>query len=52
MTKYQNTDKIIQWNCCGYKENYNELLLSVAELNPTSICFQETLQKKALTNQI
>ena len=40
------TYKIIQWNCCGYKANYNELLLLISELNPTTICFQETLKKK------
>ena len=49
MTKYQNTHKIIQWNCCGYKANYNELLLLVTELNPTILCLKET--KKAVTNQ-
>ena len=37
--------KIIQWNCCGYKANYDELLLLIAELNPTAICLQETFKK-------
>ena len=50
MTKYQNTDRIIQWNSHGYKSNYNELHLLIAELNPTTICLQETFKK--LTNQI
>ena len=48
--------KIIQWNCCGYKANYNELLLLTAELNPITLCPQETekkkKKKKAVTNQI
>ena len=39
------THKIIQWNCRGYKSNYNELLLLITELNPTAICLQETLKK-------
>ena len=37
--------KIIQWNCRGYKANYDKLLLLIAELNPTAICLQETLKK-------
>ena len=37
--------KIIQWNCCGYKANYDELLLLIAKLNPTAICLQETFKK-------
>ena len=41
--------KIIQWNCCGYKANYDELLLLIAELNPTAICLQETLKKNIVT---
>ena len=42
---------IIQWNCSSYKVNYNELLLLIAELNSTAICFQETFKKilKAMT---
>ena len=39
------THKIIQWNCRGYKTNYDELLLLIAELNPTAICLQETFKK-------
>ena len=45
MAKYQNTHKIIQWNCRGYKANYNELQLLITEENPTIICLQETLKK-------
>ena len=45
MAKYQNTHKIIQWNCCGYKANYNELQLLITEQNPTIICLQETFKK-------
>ena len=37
--------KVIQWNCRGYKANYNELLLLIAELNPTATCCQETFKK-------
>ena len=37
--------KIIQWNCHGYKVNYEELL--IAELNPTVICLQETFKKNS-----
>ena len=37
--------KIIQWNCHGYKANYDKLLLLIVELNPTIICLQETLKK-------
>ena len=39
------THKIIQFNCRGPKANYNELLLLIAELNPTAICLQETFKK-------
>ena len=49
------THKIIQWNCCGYKANYNELLLLISELNLTTICLKETFKnffKKAVTSQI
>ena len=45
MAKYQNTHKIIQWNCRGYKANYNKLQLLITEQNPTVICLQETLKK-------
>ena len=30
-----------------YKANYNELLLSIAELCPTTICLQETFKKSS-----
>ena len=39
------THRIIQWNCHGYKANYDELLLLIAKLNPTAICLQETFRK-------
>ena len=39
--------KIIQWNCHGYKANYDELLLLIAKLNPTAICLQETFRKRS-----
>ena len=39
------THKIIQWNCRGYKANYDELLLLIAEPNPTTISLHETFKK-------
>ena len=39
------THKIIQWHCHVYKANYDELILLIAELHPTSICLQETFKK-------
>ena len=36
--------RIIQWNCHGYKANYDGLLLLIAELNLTAICLQETFK--------
>ena len=35
----------IQWNCRGYTVNYDELLLLIAEVNPTAICLLETFKK-------
>ena len=40
--------KIIQWNGHGYKANYDELLLLIAELNPTAVCLQETFKKHSV----
>ena len=37
--------KIIQWNCRGFKPNYNEVhyvSLLISEYNPSVFCFQET----------
>ena len=39
------THEIIQWNCRGYKANYDKLLLLIAKLNPTTICLQVTFKK-------
>ena len=39
-------DSIIQWNCRGLKENYNELQL-ISYLNPITVCLQETYIKDA-----
>ena len=38
-------NKLIQWNCCGLKANFNELLLLLTGLCPSIICLQETLLK-------
>ena len=38
-------NKLIQWNCCGLKANFNELLLLLTGLCPSTICLQETFLK-------
>ena len=43
--KHTKIKKHGPWNCCGYKANYDKLLLLIAELNPTAICLQETFKK-------
>ena len=35
-------DHIIQWNCRGFKANFNELKLLAEEFSPTAFCLQET----------
>ena len=37
--------KILQWNRCGLKANYNELIILPIKLNPVIICLQETFLK-------
>ena len=39
------TNKLIQWNCRGFKTNFNELLLLLTGLCPSIICLQETFLK-------
>ena len=38
-------NELIQWNCRGLKANFNELLLLLSGLCPTTICLQETFLK-------
>ena len=38
-------NKLIHWNCCGLKANFNELLLLLTGLCPSIICLQETFLK-------
>jgi len=40
----------IQWNCRGFKTNYNELALLLQEHRPIAVCLQETNLKQS--NQI
>ena len=37
--------KLIQWNCCGLKPNYNETLFLLTLLSPSVFCLQETFLK-------
>ena len=34
---------LLQWNCRGFRANFNELQLLTQEYNPRAICLQETL---------
>ena len=36
----------MQWNCCGIKPNFNELLILISLFNPATICLQETSLKE------
>ena len=45
-TSSSKTHNIIQWNCCGIKPNFNELLILISLLNPATICLQETFLKE------
>ena len=38
-------NKLIQWNCCGLKANFYELLLLYTGLCPSIICLQKTFLK-------
>ncbi len=45
MAKYQNTHKIIQWNCRGYKANYNELRHLDSNQKEGCVCEERTLRR-------
>jgi exonuclease III len=36
-------DTLLQWNCRGFRVNFNEVQLLAQEYNPRAICLQETL---------
>ena len=38
---------IIQWNCCGLRANYNEILILMSLFSPSVICLQETFLKQS-----
>ena len=38
--------KIIQWNCRGFKINFNEISLLIQTFNPVAFCLQETHLKQ------
>ena len=40
-----STRTIIQWNCRGFKPNYDELSLLINDHNPIAVCLQETYLK-------
>ena len=42
-------DTLIQWNCRGLKNNFNELKLLISTHNPIAICLQETYLKETDT---
>ena len=35
-------NRIIQWNCRGFKANYEETLLLLKDYEPAALCLQET----------
>ena len=37
-----NRPTFIQWNCRGFKVNFNELSLLIQNPNPVALCLQET----------
>jgi exonuclease III len=37
-----NHPKFIQWNCRGFRVNFNELSLLIQNHNPGALCLQET----------
>ena len=39
--------KIIQWNCRGFKINFNEISLLIHKFNPVAFCLQETHLKQS-----
>jgi exonuclease III len=40
---------IIQWNCRGFKINFNEISLLIHKFNPVAFCLQETHLKQSDT---
>ena len=38
-------DTIIQWNCRGFRANYDEISLLLQKFNPVAVCLQETFLK-------
>ena len=46
LTSSSKKHNIIQWNCRGIKQNFNELFILISLLNPATICLQETFQKE------
>ena len=40
-----NNSPIIQWNCRGFKANFNELVLLCNDIHPSVIALQETFLK-------
>ena len=45
-------NNIIQWNCRGFKANFNELSLLDQSFSPIAFCLQETHLKKSEENKI
>ena len=39
--------KIVQWNCRGFKINFNEISLLIHKFNPVAFCLQETHLKQS-----
>jgi exonuclease III len=37
-----NHQTFIQWNCRGFRVNFNELSLLIQNHNPVALCLQET----------
>jgi len=34
---------LLQWNCRGFRANFNEVQLLTQKYNPQAVCLQETL---------
>ncbi len=39
------SQNIIQWNCRGLRNNFNDLQILVQDLKPSALCLQETFLK-------
>ena len=44
-----NTNKIIQWNCRGYRPNFEEIKNLIAQFNPYILALQETFLRENYT---